>query len=105
MNKPEMMLWLSDARGVYIPRDFALSFKDRTKSVAGITDADWTILEDPDHEWYWDAWADAIDRAIVTDENGHKYFLHQEGDLWLVPQGMDWDEDNQSFEWLEESEA
>ena len=61
-----MLLWLSDARGVYIPRDFANSFADRAKTVSGVSDEDWTILErGPDYEdetgqtvcneSYWDA--------------------------------------------------
>ena len=54
--KPEPLLWLSDARGIYIPRDFASSFADRAKSVSGVTDEDWAILEEgPDHDWYWEA--------------------------------------------------
>lgn len=45
MTKPDMLLWLSDARGVYIPRDFAMSFADRAKSVTGVSDEDWETLE------------------------------------------------------------
>ncbi len=99
-NKPKMMLWLSDARGVYIPRDFANSFADRSKHVTGVSDEDWAILESgPDHEWYWDTWNDVEQNAIVTDENGHKYTLYQNGDLWLVPEGMEWDDHMQTFDW------
>lgn len=34
-QKPDMLLWLSDARGQYIPRDFATSFLDRARHVRG----------------------------------------------------------------------
>ena len=43
--RPEPLLWLSDARGVYIPRDFANSFSNRAKDVTGVSDEDWAILE------------------------------------------------------------
>ena len=39
-HRPEMILWLSDARGQYIPRDFANSFSDRAKHVKGVSDDD-----------------------------------------------------------------
>lgn len=103
MTKPDMMLWLSDARGVYIPRDFAKSFADRAKNVSGVTDEQWAILEaGPDHELYWDVWTEVCDDAVVTDENGVKYRLWQEGDLWLIPEDMEWNEDEQTFKWPEE---
>jgi hypothetical protein len=104
-NKPEMLLWLSDARGVNIPRDFATSFADRDKTVSGVSPEDWQTLEDgPDAEWYWDAWADVCDNAVVTDENGVKYRVYQEGDCWLIPDGMEWNDETGGFEWPEDSE-
>lgn len=100
MAKPDTMLWLNDARGVFIPRDFANSFIDRAKHVAGVSDEDWAILEaGPDHEHYWDTWADVCDSAVVTDENGVKFTLHQDGDLWLIPEGMEWSEEHDGFVW------
>ena len=81
-------LWLADNRGVYIPRDFANSFIDRAKHVTGVSDEDWAILEaGPDHEHYWDAWTEVLDNATVTDDYDRRYYLHQDGDLWLVPKG------------------
>ena len=106
IKRPDMMLWLDDARGVYIPRDFALSFKDRATAVSGVDDEDWQILEaGPEHEFYWDTWNDVEQNAIVTDENGVKFRLYQDGDLWLVPDGMEWSDDEGTFVWLEGEEA
>jgi hypothetical protein len=104
MNKPEPMLWLSDARGVYIPRDFAQSFVDRDKHVSGLVkDWDgWTILENPDHEWYWEAWQEVCDSAIVTDDKGNRFRLYQEGDLWLIPVDMEWCDEDEFWKWPEE---
>ena len=105
MLKPEMLLWLSDARGQYIPRDFASSFVDRTKHVTGVDDETWSILEaGPDHESYWDAWTDVCDNAKIADERGNVYSIWQDGDCWLVPVGMEWDDKDNCFRWPEEDE-
>jgi hypothetical protein len=97
-----MMLWLSDARGQYIPRDFATSFADRAKSVTGVKDEDWAILEaGPDHEHYWEVWDTVCTDAVVTDDNGVKFTIHQDGDCWLVPEGMEWDEATETFKYPE----
>jgi hypothetical protein len=107
-NKPEMMLWLSDARGQYIPRDFANSFVDRSKHVKGVSEEEWTILEaGPDYEpnpYYWDVWNDVENNAVVTDENGYEYFIWQNGDCWLVPKGMEFNERTESFDWPSEED-
>ncbi len=103
-NKPDIRLWLSEDRGRYIPRDFAKSFKDRDAAVSGVNPDDWAILEDPDHEWYWEAWGDVQRDAIVTDENGNEYTVYHEGDCWLVPVGMEWSEGKDFFDWPKESE-
>jgi hypothetical protein len=101
-SKPEPMLYLSDARGVYIPRDFAAG--TRRDCVTGISDDDWQILSDgPDGEVYWDAWDAVCSDATVTDpDSGTRYTLYQDGDLWLVPEGMEFDEDR-GFYWPEDS--
>ena len=105
-HKPEMMLWLSDARGQYIPRDFATSFADRSKTVQGVSEEDWAVLEaGPDHEWYWDVWTDVCDHAVITDEHGHKFTVYQDGDCWLIPEGMEYDEHTESFAWPAKEEA
>jgi hypothetical protein len=99
-HRPDLLLWLSDARGQYIPRDFAESFADRAKSVRGVSDENWDILSDPKHEHYWDAWQDVCDNATVHDGE-IMYRLYQDGDLWLVPEGMEFNEgpDGDLFIW------
>ena len=78
-------LFLSDARGIYIPRDFAEAI--RRDCVAGVSAEDWeTLAAGPEHDLYWDTWADVERDAIVTDPaDGTRYALFQDGDLWLVP--------------------
>jgi hypothetical protein len=95
----DMLLWLSDAHGQYLPRDFANSFVNRAAHVAGVSDEEWSILEaGPDHEWYWEAWNDVCDNAVVIDGDT-KYRVWQDGDCWLVPEGMVWDDCSETFVW------
>jgi hypothetical protein len=108
MSKPDKLLWLNDARGVYIPRDFATSFVNRAKNVTGVSDENWAILEagPHDNEHYWDTWDDVLNNAVVVSEGATivKYRLHQEGDLWLIPEGMEWDDTIEGFRWPDEDE-
>ena len=90
---PETAIHYADsARGVYIPQHFAESIK--RENVTGVSDEDWNILElDPNDEdtpdYYWDVWNDAEQNARITrPDTGIVYALHQDGDLWLVPE--DW---------------
>lgn len=101
MTKPEPLLFLNDARGIYLPRDFTCNVaRDR---VIGVSDEDWAILEaGPDHEHYWDVWNEIEQDAIVTDNKGVRYRLHQDGDLWLIPLGMEWDDEADGWRWPEE---
>lgn len=100
MSKPEPLLWLNDARGIYIPRDFATSFKDRAKHVANVTDEQWAILEEgPDSEYYWDVWTEVTDSAVITDNNGQKFTIYQDGDCWLIPEDMEWSDETGFFVW------
>ena len=105
-KRPEMMLWLDDHRGIYIPRDFALSFADRAKAVANVDTEQWAILEaGPDHEHYWDAWQEVCDYALVTDQDGNQFTIWQDGACWLIPVGMEFNEKTETFEWPAEQEA
>ena len=100
MTRPSTILWLSDGHGQYIPQLFAKSFQDRAKNVEGVSDDDWAALDaGPDHSEYWDAWSDVIDNAIVTDDAGQTFRVYQDGDCWLVPIGMTWDEEADAWRW------
>lgn len=46
----------------------------------------------PDHEWYWEAWQSILDDAHIVSD-GITWRLHQDGDLWEVPDGYEWPED------------
>ncbi len=86
----EKLLWLQESRGLYIPQDFANMFSDRS-AVHGVSDEDWAILAaGPDHADYWEAWDEVLNNASITG-NGIVYTLFQDGDLWLIPEDYDWE--------------
>jgi hypothetical protein len=82
-KEPAVILLLSDARGIYIPRDFANEI--RQDFVVGVEQGDWDVLEaGPDHESYWDTWQVVCDNAVVKTLAGDEYRIHQDGDCWLL---------------------
>ncbi len=89
-------LYLSDARGIFIPRDFATSIK--RECVDNVTAGDWEVLAaGPDHECYWVTWSDVERTAVFTNPvTGRVYHLYQDGDLWLVPIDAEWPEESES---------
>lgn len=105
IHRPEPMLWLSDARGQYIPLDFASCFADRSSSVSGVSDKDWATLEaGPDHEYYWDTWNKVCDSATIRDGDTD-YFIYQDGHCWLIPHGMVWSDKEDFFVWPQDEES
>ena len=101
MTKPETILFSDSARGVYIPQHFAENIK--RDAVRGVNLDAWNALEQgPDgHEYYWEYWDEVLNDATVIDDQGREYTLHQDGDLWLIPVGMTWNDETESFEWEE----
>ena len=95
-------LILSDARGIYIPRDFVT---DNYNEIAVDHCKAWRIKPDdaailasgPDHEFYWETWDDVLSNAQYTDEEGNKYFLSQDGDLWAFCYDRMTDEEMSNF--------
>ena len=78
-------LLVDSASGVYVPQRFAEVIK--RDCVTGVSDEDYKVLEaGPEHEHYWDAWADVLDNAAVNCPKLGKCYLYQDGDLWIVPE-------------------
>ena len=101
-ERPVPILLSGDERGQYIPRSFATLWdkEERAKRVAEVSDDDWAALEaGPDHPEYWDAWQDVCDNAIVTNALGVQHHVYQDGDCWLIPQGMTWDDEAEGWRW------
>ncbi len=72
---------LDGSRGRYVPHQFVISGWAEKMNVCP---KDQKILkEGPDNPDYWETWDDVVATATFT-ENGNKYGLEQEGDLFLV---------------------
>lgn len=93
--KQTVLLLLSDSRGVYIPQHFAQDFA--IVGVDGLEDAPgllaWrgikpkdveTLRAGPDEEWYWEAWDSVLNNAFWLSEDGWRFTLSQDGDLWAL---------------------
>lgn len=101
MSKPEPILFLSDARGIYIPQHFAESIKP--ECLSGVSAEDMECLKlGPDQEWYWEAWSAVCDHAVITDSAGQTFSVYQDGDCWLIPAGMEWNDKLDWYEWPSE---
>lgn len=98
---PEKTLWIDSHHGIYMWQLFAQSFADRS-IVSGVSDEDWAILEaGPDHDassQHLDV-ADTVENNAIVTIDGRKYFVWQDEDIWLIPVGMEWDEDTATWEW------
>lgn len=82
-------LILSDARGIYIPRDFLTDnnneIDEEHRKAWGLTKENeelWINCIDPENEFYWESWNWILDNAKFIDENGNVFELWQDGDLW-----------------------
>jgi hypothetical protein len=112
-NRPDPVLYLDDHRGIYIPRDFARdTYRD---CISGVKSEDLDYLageytptgdDDPDDrggpdgEHYWDTWQTVLDNARVRGRTEPtEYTLYQDGALWLIPVGMEWDDREDWYRW------
>jgi hypothetical protein len=83
-------LILSDARGIYIPRDFLTDGQNQIAwehcAAWGLTRLNtqhWVMATDPESEFYWEDWEWILANARYLDKKtGDIYYLHQDGDLW-----------------------
>ena len=87
-------LLLSDSRGVYIPRDFVNNFDlDNWHVKEDYQD----VLSSSDNEYYWDMWGQVLNNAYYIDEQGNRWLLHQDGDLWAICYELLTDEERVNF--------
>lgn len=89
----EPRIALSDRNGIYIPQLYCNHIDEKIAKEMNISMEDVLICQSgPDHEWYWESW-DAIISNAEWIEDGVKWGLHQDGDLWEVPEGFSFDEE------------
>ena len=76
-----LILFCDSSSGRYIPKRFIEEVDH--ECLSGVSKGDMKTLKNPDDEWYWEAWDNVLNNAIVTDKHGNTYQLHHDGDLWL----------------------
>lgn len=74
-----MILLVDSHHGIYCPQ-IAVERLLEMGLIEGSEDTD-TVLQGPDHEWYWDSW----DFILSHNER----LVHNE-DVWLLDEGEDW---------------
>ena len=85
-------LILSDSHGVYIPQLFCADIDAADAARIGVDFTDVQCCQagpTPSNEWYWEAWQAILDSAVVIDDNGTRWCLYQDGDLWELPEGCE----------------
>ena len=77
--------------GIYVPQCFVRNF-DLSKW-NGIDDDDIRECDNPDNEFYWESWDNILQNAEYVDDNGHRWGLWQNNDLWVYRTDIeiDWD--------------
>ena len=84
MNKLNAVeLLISDSHGIYIPKLFVEMIENNNRW-SNINKDDLSELDNPENEWYFDSWSNILDNAVFIAENGDKYILYQDGDLWAL---------------------
>ena len=100
MIPDNVILMLSDARGIYIPRDFTCHYHIGEDGWQGVSTEDLEVLADPHHDDYWETWDTVLSNASYFDNpSGKVYHLHQDGDLWAVCYDSMTDEEKLNFGW------
>lgn len=83
-----------DTAGINIPRNFARDVDH--DMVTGVDGQQWDILADgPDNPLYWDVWQEVLEAAVIT--SGISWTLHHDGDLWLIEQGAEYCEQEDTW--------
>ena len=90
-----IQLLLRDAHGIYIPKLFLESFL--SFKVWGLLKSDFKVLRNPDNEYYWDKWDTCLNNAEHIDNDGNKWHLWQDGDLWAICPDLMTDEEKHNF--------
>ena len=75
----QVEILLNDSHGQYIPQKFYTQFDLKKWHIEG----DFSQLNNPDNEFYWDDWNIILNNAYC-ESNGKKWHLYQDGDLFAI---------------------
>jgi len=103
VNLENAELLIDNHHGIYIPQIFA-EFCDTADWHVSADDAA-VLLAGPDHADYWDTWDHVLGTAYYLADDGRRFTLWQDGDLWAVPEDAadaDTDADTDTFVYCDE---
>lgn len=86
-----MKVIMSDSWGIYIPQRWTEHWYHDGWTIDTTDDLDELfecINDGPENESYWDAWDEIYQNAYFTDEHDKKWFLYQDGNLFIVSEDM-----------------
>jgi hypothetical protein len=84
----DAVLLVDSRHGIYVPQIFAgLCREDGALhgKLSGASAVDMATIDNPDDDWYLEAWNMVEQNARITLDDGREYCLYQDGDLWAVP--------------------
>ena len=80
-------LLIDSNRGVFVAQSFAANYLGHNIKADDLA----ILLEGPENDDYFETWEDVLNYCELTDQDGNKFTLHHDCDLWAVPVGFDWD--------------
>lgn len=89
MFNEDVQLLVDGAHGQYIPQIFVQNYKNYILEKSVNADDLNILLEGPYAQYYWEAWDTVEQSAILQDDNGIRWTLYQDGDLWAVKEGTE----------------
>jgi len=86
-TQPTIELICDSHNGNYCPKLVMEQIRDKRLTCKNYSDIEkyFEDLTTPDNEFYWDAWCDLVDNAILLDKNGNEYYIEHDEDVWAVP--------------------
>lgn len=75
-----VILLLDSNRGIYIPKNFSEFDMQKWHVNKGVAEK----LSDVYNYDYWETWDYVLSSAYYLDDNGNKWELCQDGDLWAI---------------------
>jgi len=82
VKNPELLI--DSHHGIYIPKLFYDNFDFEQ---FGLKKSDYSDLNNPDNEYYWETWDDLLNNAETKE--GH--ILQQDQDLWLTEKNYEFE--------------
>lgn len=94
MKNPTIELICDSHHGIYCPQFAMEQIRDKRLICKNYSEVEqyFSDLSTPDNDFYWDAWSDLIDNAILLDSDGNEYYIDHSEDIWAVPVGTSFED-------------